>query len=35
MRAFKKISIIFQEFFREIEVLSRIARLLKYILRGI
>jgi hypothetical protein len=33
--AFIKISIIFEEFFGDIEAFSRIARLFKYILSGI
>jgi hypothetical protein len=33
--AFIKISIIFEDFFREIETFSRIARLCKYIFSGI
>jgi hypothetical protein len=35
MKAFIKISIIFEDFSREIEALSRIAKLFKYIFGGI
>jgi hypothetical protein len=35
MWGFIKISIIFEELFREIEAFSRMARLLKYIFSGI
>jgi hypothetical protein len=34
-RNFKKISIIFEDFFRKVEAFSRIARLIKYIFSGI